>query len=375
MLRWTSKSIMVSVITDSVLSAVSLGLAIGVTVAWHRGYAVLPPCVCPSCAKSRPEVELGRLRQMIELPSDFNAGEIAQALQSSLASLYLRVDSVSSDYSNQAWPDSSYLGGALVLTTDGWLIAHRVVIGDVTRERIVVVAADGIRYPVQERVDDAAIDLVYLRVSAANLTPAPFTVASGLASGQTVVGLSSRGDVAANQISNVRYFRRRDGSSLLDSSERLLPRVALSQNVGRGFAGGVVTDLEGGLVGFFLAADSPEEPALVLPLAILRPSVDRFLQTQRVVHPYLGVEYLDVAHVVGLSASLTAGNQRGALIAKQPQPGSPAAFANLMPGDIIMKVDGNPVDASASLAERIFNLTPSDRITLEVSRQGKTILI
>ena len=64
MLRWTSKSIMVSVITASVLSAVSLGLAIGVTVAWHRGYAVLPPCVCPSCAKSRPEVELGRLRQM-----------------------------------------------------------------------------------------------------------------------------------------------------------------------------------------------------------------------------------------------------------------------------------------------------------------------
>ena len=151
--------------------------------------------------------------------------------------------------------------------------------------------------------------------------------------------------------------------------------MALSQNVGRGFAGGVVTDLEGGLVGFLVAADSPEEPALVLPLAILRPSVDRFLQTQRVVHPYLGVEYLDVAHVVGLSASLTAGNQRGALIAKQPQPGSPAAFANLMPGDIIMKVDGNPVDASASLAERIFNLTPSDRITLEVSRQGKTILI
>ena len=85
----------------------------------------------------------------------------------------------------------------------------------------------------------------------------------------------------------------------------------------------------------------------------------------------------------GLTATWFQGG-RGAYIIRV-SPGSPAAEAGLVPsgsdplgspragGDIIVAIDGTPVDSGADLTARINRHRAGEIINLTVVRQGKTI--
>ena len=60
----------------------------------------------------------------------------------------------------------------------------------------------------------------------------------------------------------------------------------------------------------------------------------------------------------------------GALVS-QVEPGSAADKAGLKSGDVIVRVDGQPVVASGDLPARIGMAKPGDSVKLEVWRQGK----
>ena len=51
--------------------------------------------------------------------------------------------------------------------------------------------------------------------------------------------------------------------------------------------------------------------------------------------------------------------------------GSPAATAGLKPKDVILKVDGQQIDAAHPLKNVLLGSKPGDRVTLTIFRDGK----
>ena len=81
----------------------------------------------------------------------------------------------------------------------------------------------------------------------------------------------------------------------------------------------------------------------------------------------LGVEVQpvtpDIAHALGLK------KVEGALVAEAP-PGGAAAEAGIVPGDVVLAVDGRPIASGADLAAKIGSMAPGTAVKITILRDG-----
>lgn len=134
----------------------------------------------------------------------------------------------------------------------------------------------------------------------------------------------------------------------------------------RGNSGGPLLNMQGevigvnsaGLSGNQMSATAPAEMAFAISSNAVQSIVDEVLATGTVARPYLGI-------IGGLVAN---GHQVATV-----EPGTPAAEAGLVEGDIITAVNGEVIDAETSLLDVLFGHRPGDTITLTVLRDGETL--
>ena len=88
--------------------------------------------------------------------------------------------------------------------------------------------------------------------------------------------------------------------------------------------------------------------------------------------PLLGVEYMDLNAEVAAERELT--QQEGALILRV-LPESPAEAAGLLAEDIVVAVEGDPVDARRTLRERLLAYDPGETLQLALLRAGESMEI
>ena len=88
--------------------------------------------------------------------------------------------------------------------------------------------------------------------------------------------------------------------------------------------------------------------------------------------PLLGVEYMDLNADLAAERELT--QQEGALILRV-LPESPAEAAGLLAEDVVVAVEGDPVDARRTLRERLLAYDPGETLQLELLRAGESMAL
>jgi len=153
------------------------------------------------------------------------------------------------------------------------------------------------------------------------------------------------------------------------------PRLTLAN------IGGVAVNDNGETVGIVDAVEGPE--ATILPTAMIQRAATRVLSQQASVpRPWLGVKGEPVAHLsmdqfknqgwkFEQAASLME-RQRGILLTSIA-PSSPAAFALLRPGDVILKVNNQDVQNGDDFSWMLDEAGPSSSVVFTLARPGRTI--
>jgi putative serine protease PepD len=93
-----------------------------------------------------------------------------------------------------------------------------------------------------------------------------------------------------------------------------------------------------------------------VPSNTVRDVVPRLSRGERIVRPYLGVT--------------TAPASQGAAI-QAVMPGGPAEREGLRAGDVIVGIDGHPVDEPEDVSDAVARHRPGDEIDVEVMRDGE----
>jgi putative serine protease PepD len=259
----------------------------------------------------------------------------------------------------------SGLGSGVVLDDRGNVVTNaHVVEGGRT---FVVITPDGKEHPATLRGAFPQGDIAVVRVDGVALTPARFADSSKLEVGQAVLALGSplglQGSVTDGVVSAVSRTVSAGNGVALPSA------VQTSAPINPGNSGGALVDLSGAVVGIpTLAAVSPQLGGRAdgVGFAISSNTAKK-----------LGSQLADEGRVVDTGRAYLGVELRsllgGGVLIVAVQPGGPAADAGLKPGELILEIDGEPVNTVDDVSVALASHKPGDTVEVKTqSQSGKT---
>jgi S1-C subfamily serine protease len=290
---------------------------------------------------------------------------VAECLLPSVASLRVtRRNGVRTDFGG---------GSGVVITNDGFLLTSAHVVD--RSEGGIASFSDGqeLRFEVIGR--DALSDLAVVRTQGGDLAAAQLGDAEELRVGQLVVAVGNplgfAGSVSAGVVSAL-------GRSLVTgsrSSARLVENVIQTDAaLHPGNSGGALADGSARVVGINTAVVGPyvgQGLGLAVPIdAATRRIIGALMSDGRVRRAYIGI--------AGAARRLppVAGRERGVEVSQVVE-GSPAAAAGVRRGDVVVELDGTPIQDVAGIQRLMTsdNIGRSMRVTVLRSWEPVTVTI
>ena len=148
--------------------------------------------------------------------------------------------------------------------------------------------------------------------------------------------------------------------------------IQTDASINPGNSGGALVDLDGKLIGINSAIMTPAGGnvgiGFAVPTAMAREVMDQLIEYGEVRRGQLGIHIQDVTPSIAEALNLDAAE--GALIS-QVVPGSAAEQAGLQAGDVILEIDGRPVDDSSSLRNMIGLMRLGTGMEITFIRDGE----
>jgi putative serine protease PepD len=258
----------------------------------------------------------------------------------------------------QAGPAS---GTGFVVRADGLIVTNAHVVGGADTAQV---RFNDTGHLVEADVlgTDPSSDLAVLRVDSGSVPPLrPLRLANSddVRVGDSVVAIGHPFGLdrtaTAGIVSGVgREIRAPDGFQIEEAIQTDAP-------INPGNSGGPLLDIHGRVVGVNAQIATAGNRGNVgigfaVPSNTVRDVVPRLSRGERIVRPYLGVT--------------TAPASQGAAI-QAVMPGGPAEREGLRAGDVIVGIDGHPVDEPEDVSDAVARHRPGDEIDVEVMRDGE----
>lgn len=260
-------------------------------------------------------------------------------------------------------------GSGFIISPDGYLVTNNHVISGGNGIRVVL--DDGREYTADVIGVDDQTDLALLRLNAEDGDTFDYVSFADQESrvGQWVIAVGNPfglgGTVTAGIVS---ASGREIGTGPYDDF------IQIDASVNRGNSGGPAFNLEGEVVGVNTAIFSPSGGnvgiAFAIPAHVAVPVINQLMETGEVRRGWLGVQIQPVTDSIADSLGLD--ETRGAIVADL-LPTGPAREAGIRPGDVILSVDGEPVNDARDLARRIGNLPPGAESQIELWRDDEVV--
>ncbi|MDM0103348.1 DegQ family serine endoprotease [Variovorax sp. J22R24] len=256
-------------------------------------------------------------------------------------------------------------GSGFIVSADGIILTNAHVVKDA--KEVTVKLTDRREFRAKVLGSDTKTDVAVLKIDAKNLPTLSVGNTKELKVGEWVLAIGSpfgfENTVTAGVVSA-------KGRSLPDDG--YVPFIQTDVAVNPGNSGGPLINTRGEVVGInsqiYSRSGGYQGVSFAIPIDVAIQVKDQIVATGKASHARLGVAVQEVNQAFADSFKLD--KPEGALVSNVEK-GGPADEAGLRSGDVIRKVDGEPVVASGDLPALIGQKKPGSKITLEIWRQGQ----
>lgn len=309
----------------------------------------------------------------------------AEQIRPSLVDFYAAKAEVSAkDVLDGNYLTAEKVGSGFALTSDGWIMTTSEVVGGNKKNRLAA-TFDGGTYMVNNIIYDSATAAVFIKIDAKNLPALDFSDSQEMIAGQTALTWNRTAGLIVNNIRSLNYSFADSKKQLVRSSEAFFKYFLLDKSLAAGDIGSPLVNLDGRVVGI-VGNFGGEEAKFAIPANQFRDVIENVLKKAVVARPSLGVNYLDMSALTVPTDYLTQSlnlpanvSRRGALVyknsalnAKGVIKNSSAEAAGLLPGDLILEVNSEKVDALNGLTDLIMDYQIGEKIELNIIRNGKS---
>ena len=260
------------------------------------------------------------------------------------------------------------MGSGFVISDGGYILTnHHVIDG---ADKIEVLFADREEYRAEVIGSDRRSDLALLKIDAEDLPTVEFADEDELRVGEWVLAIGSPFgldySVSAGIVSAI-------GRSIpTEKGENYVPFIQTDVAINPGNSGGPLFNLDGEVVGInsqiYSRSGGSIGLSFAIPTSVALEVIEQLKENGRVERGWLGVRIQDVNKA--LAESLDLGKPQGALINSVEVDG-PADKGGILPGDVIVRFNGEPIIESGDLPHVVGMMTPGEQAEVDIYREGK----
>ncbi|MDL2356604.1 MAG: DegQ family serine endoprotease [Pseudomonadota bacterium] len=257
-------------------------------------------------------------------------------------------------------------GSGFIVSPDGVILTNAHVVRDA--KEVTVKLQDRREYRARVLGSDPKTDVAVLKIDAKNLPVVPIGNSSNLKVGEWVLAIGSPFGLESSVTAGVVSAK---GRSLDDSA---VPFIQTDVAVNPGNSGGPLFNTRGEVVGInsqiYSQTGGYQGLSFAIPIDVANRIKEQLVATGTVKHAKLGVTVQEVNQ--GFADSFKLESPEGALVSSVERGGG-GDKAGLKSGDVIRKLNGQPIVASSDLPAMLSLARPGDQVKLDVWRDGRIV--
>jgi serine protease Do len=257
------------------------------------------------------------------------------------------------------------LGSGVIVSPEGYILTNNHVVDGATEVKVTL--SDKREYEAKIIGTDPKTDIAVLKIDASNLKPITLGDSSKVEVGDTALAIGDPFGVGQTVTRGIISAKGRGNLGIEDYEDFIQTDAPINP----GNSGGALVNDRGELVGINTAilthSEGSEGIGFAVPVNLAREVMDQILRTGKVLRAYMGILPQDMTP--DMAKAFGQKEARGVVVGDVTA-NSPAQHGGVERGDILLEVNGKPVESANQLRMTISMMQPGTDVKLKVLRDG-----
>lgn len=267
-------------------------------------------------------------------------------------------------------------GSGFIISRDGEILTNAHVVDGV--DTVNVTLKDGRSFVGKVMGTDPVTDVAVVKIQANNLPTVTLGDSEQLKPGEWAIAIGNPLGLD-NTVTKGIISATGRSSSQVGVPDKRVQFIQTDAAINPGNSGGPLLNASGQVIGMNTAIiQGAQGLGFAIPINTAKRIANQLIAKGKVQHPYLGIQMITLTPELkqninsNPNAGLTVDEDNGILIAKV-MPNSPAARAGLRAGDVIHKINGQPVKNAEDIQKAVEDSQVGSNLQIELRRNQREI--